>query len=465
MSSTAHGTARPEAFRLGLSDKEWLAVREETVQLTQRLIAIDTSNPPGNETALARVLQAYLAEAGVDAELHGETPDRMNLVARLKGDRPGPRVLLLSHEDVVPAPEQDWTVPPFSGAVNDGCVWGRGALDMKNQIAAHAVAVARLARSGRRLAGDVILAATSDEEVRDHNGAAWLLQNRRELVDCDYLMTEPVVDTYHAGDVSVFPLTVGEKTVAMFRLRIHGQGGHAAEPLHGENPVAKLGEILRRLEDYEPQTMISPELKAYIEATVSDRGLRERLVQTGEARAALRELALSEPKRARKLEPLFGATFSPTVLRCNSQSVNVIPTEASVDVDCRLLPSQDPEEAKSHVAEALAGVSEWEFDWLELEVSGESPKTSPLRDAIERVIGRMSPTGRVMTIHSTAGTDCPWFRAALPDVVAYGFCPSFTVGAACVEGGMHTSNEHIPVDDLGLQALFFEHAIADLLGC
>jgi acetylornithine deacetylase/succinyl-diaminopimelate desuccinylase-like protein len=465
MTSSTRGMVRPEALRLGLSGEEWLAVREETVRLTQRLISIDTSNPPGNETALAGVLQAYLADAGVDAELHGESPQRMNLVARLKGDRPGPRVLLLSHEDVVPAPEEDWIVPPFSGALEDGCVWGRGALDMKNQMAAHAVAVARLARSGKRLAGEVILAATSDEEVRDRSGARWLLENRRELVDCDYLITEPVVDTYRAGEVSVFPLTVGEKTVAMFRLRIHGQGGHASEPRHGDNPVVRLGEVLRRLEECEPETIISPELRAYIQATVSDPSLRARLVQTGAARAALRELALAEPDRARKLEPLYGATFSPTVLRCNSRSVNVIPTEASVDVDCRLLPSQDPEHARSHVARALAGFPDWEFEWVELEVSGESPKNSPLRDAVERVIARMSPRGQVMTIHSTAGTDCPWFRAALPNVIAYGFCPSFTTDTARVKGGMHTSNEHIPADDLGLQALFFEHAVADLLGC
>ncbi len=446
-----------------MSATEWLEVRRETVDLARALISVDTSNPPGNETALATVLQKYLADAGVAAELDGETPERMNLVARVKGERPGPRLLLLSHEDVVPAHESDWIAPPFSAAVQGGCVWGRGALDMKNQMAAHAVALVRLARSSRRLAGEVILAATCDEEVRDQNGAHWLLENRRELVDCDYLLTEPVVDSHHGSGSSIFPLTRGEKTVAMFRLRTRGSGGHASQPLHAENTIVKLCEMVRRLEEYEPPTIISKEVRDYIEALLPNSQLRSELVNAATARTALLRLAVTAPALARRIEPLLGATYSPTVVRCNSQSTNVIPTEASVDVDCRLLPCQDPDEAREDLARALAGIADWDFEWLEREVSGESAVCSPLRDAIEQVIAHMSSNGRVVPLYSTAGTDCPWFRKALPNVVAYGFCPSFDQDGPCGAGSMHTSNERVSVDDLGLQALFFEHAALELL--
>ena len=228
-------------------------------------------------------------------------------------------------------------------------------------------------------------------------------------------------------------------------------------------PSSKLCELVRRLEEYEPRTIISKEVRDYIEALLPNSQLRSDVVNAATARTALLRLAVTAPALARRIEPLLGATYSPTVVRCNSQSTNVIPTEASVDVDCRLLPCQDPDEAREDLARALAGIADWDFEWLECEVSGESAVCSPLRDAIERVISRMSSNGRVVSLYSTAGTDCPWFRKALPSVVAYGFCPSFDQDAPCGAGSMHTSNERVSVDDLGLQALFFEHAALELL--
>lgn len=452
-----------EASRLGVSHSDWIGVRDEAVRLLRRLIAVDTSNPPGNETALAVVLQEYLRGSGIEAEIHGEPPDRKNLVARVKGCRPGPRVLLLSHSDVVPAPEEDWLVPPFAGVVKDGCVWGRGALDMKNQMAAHAVALSRLVRSQQSIAGEVILAATSDEEVRTMSGARWLLEQEPELVRCDYLITESVLDGSRAGDISVFPLAVAEKSVAMFRLRARGEGGHASLALHELNAVTSLSEMLTRLEKLEPDTVISPDLRSFIEAMLPGSPLVPRLINVKTARAALRELALQDPKKARTFESLMGATFSPTILRTNSDSVNVIPTEASVDVDCRFLPSQDLDYVEAHVRKALSGFDDWSLEWLEVERSGESAKSTPLGEALQEVISRMSPGGQVLSIYSTAGTDMPWFRQALPDLVAYGFCPSFCYDSASAEARMHSSNERIDIDDLGLQVLFFEHALVELL--
>ena len=140
-------------------------LRAEVTDLLQRLIRLDTVNPPGNETLAAELLGEYLAESGVQYELYAKAPQRANLVARLPGSGGGPRLLLLSHTDTVLADPAEWKLDPWSGELRDGEVWGRGALDMKGQAAASAVAIASLAREGFRPRGDLIFAACADEEV------------------------------------------------------------------------------------------------------------------------------------------------------------------------------------------------------------------------------------------------------------------------------------------------------------
>ena len=126
------------------------ALRDEVVELAQGLLRIDTSNPPGNETPAAELIAAHLRAAGVECELVGPDPERLNLVARVPGAGTGPSIMLLAHTDVVPAPSDGWTVPPFAATLADGRLIGRGAVDMKNELAARVVAVAALARSGAR---------------------------------------------------------------------------------------------------------------------------------------------------------------------------------------------------------------------------------------------------------------------------------------------------------------------------
>jgi len=156
-------------------------LRDEVTDLLQRLIRVDTTNPPGNETAAAELLRDYLEPNGIECELIAKVPERANLVARIPGGD-GPSLLFLGHTDVVLADPAEWSVPPFSGELRDGMVWGRGALDMKSQVAASAVAVASLAREGHRLSGDVVLLLTADEEVNDDYGLSWLVEEHPELV-------------------------------------------------------------------------------------------------------------------------------------------------------------------------------------------------------------------------------------------------------------------------------------------
>src|SRR3954467_1567298 len=167
-----------------------VSLRDEVTELLQELIRVDTTNPPGNETAAAELLRDYLEDAGVSCELYAKIPERANLVARIPGRGDGPKLLFLSHTDVVLADAAEWTADPFGGELRSGEIWGRGALDMKGQVAASAVAIASLAREGFEPAGDLIFCATADEEVGAGFGAQWLCETHPDAVRCDYLINE-----------------------------------------------------------------------------------------------------------------------------------------------------------------------------------------------------------------------------------------------------------------------------------
>jgi acetylornithine deacetylase/succinyl-diaminopimelate desuccinylase-like protein len=193
-------------------------LREEVTDLLQRLIRVDTTNPPGNETAAAELLRNYLEANDVACELIAKVPERANLVARIPGGD-GPTLLFLSHTDVVLADPAEWSVPPFSGELRDGEVWGRGALDMKGQVAANAVAIASLARDGFRPSGDLIFAATADEEVGDDLGLSWLCREHPDAIRCDFAINEGGGDRLVLADgTAIYECTTAEKKTAPFRI-------------------------------------------------------------------------------------------------------------------------------------------------------------------------------------------------------------------------------------------------------
>src|SRR3954464_2661376 len=181
-----------------------VSLRDEVTELLQELIRIDTTNPPGNETAAAEVLLAYLEDSGAEVELYARIPERANLVARIPGRGDGPKLLFLSHTDVVLADAAEWSADPFGGELRSGEIWGRGALDMKGQVAASAVAIASLAREGFEPAGDLIFAATADEEVGAGFGAPWLCETHPDAVRCDYLVNEGSGDRVELGGKPYF---------------------------------------------------------------------------------------------------------------------------------------------------------------------------------------------------------------------------------------------------------------------
>lgn len=439
-------------------------VQKEVVDLLVDLIKVDTSNPPGNETEAARLLDAWFRARGLEGQIVGEPAHRQNFVLRLEGTRPGPTLLLLAHMDVVPAESGAWSVPPFAGVVKDDHVWGRGAGDIKNLVAAHAVAVARLAASGCDFAGTVIYCATADEEEGAECGARWLVQNRPDLVRCDYLLNEGGGEFQVVRGERVYELTTGEKGTAQFRVTVHGEAGHASVPLRKGNAVVAAAQAVLALQEHQlPVTMetLPPD---YVRMLVDDEDLCRRLLDPATARAALVELHGRDELTARLLEPHYGLTFSPTIVHSSSEAINVFPERVVVTVDCRTPAGRGEDEVRLEVGRALARLeAPWELEFVGSVMGNASADPSPLSAAIDRVMERFVPGARTVSLHCVGFTDSNWFRAAFPDVVAYGFGPYIEESVEVTSDQFHNHDERIHVKDLTFQAVFAEELARELL--
>jgi acetylornithine deacetylase/succinyl-diaminopimelate desuccinylase-like protein len=449
----------------GLAADEWNALEREVVDLFTALLRVDTTNPPGNETACALVLKDYLAGHGIVSSLVGETPQRQNLVARLDGARPGPTLTLMGHTDVVPADDAEWSVPPFAGVVKDGYVWGCGATDMKNQVAAEAVALARLKRSGADFAGTVKFAATVDEEVGDHCGVRWLCENEPDALRSEFLINEGMGGLWlPVGGHRVFLLAAGEKAFAQFRILTRGRGGHASVPEKEHSAVIDLARAVVALGLHDPPAIVSPLTAQFVDVVVTDAGLRARLKDPLTARAAGAELRRLDPEVASLVEPLLGATFTPTMLDAG-QAVNVIPTRAAASVDCRILPEMTADATRGLVAAVLDPLGiDWEFEWVDVTTANASPAPTALSVSIARVLGRDVPDALLAPMCSGSFTDSRWVREYFPDCVAYGFAPYVAESFHAMQGGRdHEPDERILVEDVTYQTLFFERLVRDLL--
>ncbi len=242
------------------------ALTQEAVEILRQLVRINTVNPPGNERPAQEYLAGLLERAGLEVTLAGPDPERPNLVARLRGKADGPVLGLLSHVDTVGADPAGWRHDPWSGALDEGCVWGRGALDMKSQTAAEVVAACSLAREGwRPERGDLVVISVSDEEV-DGTGAEWLTTQRPDLARCDYLLNEGAGELFAVGDARFYAVSVGEKGVFRFTLSTDGAAGHASLPMIADNALLKLGPLLEALAHGRPGWDMTPSVRELLAA-------------------------------------------------------------------------------------------------------------------------------------------------------------------------------------------------------
>jgi acetylornithine deacetylase/succinyl-diaminopimelate desuccinylase-like protein len=415
------------------------SLRGEVTDLLSRLIQLDTTNPPGHETAAAELLREYLEASGVECELYARVPERASLVARIRGTGDGPSLMLLSHTDVVLADPSEWSVPPFSGEVRENEVWGRGALDMKSQVAANAVALASLAREGFRPAGDLIFAATADEEVGDGFGLMWLCAEHPDAVRCDYAINEGAGDRLDFGGSVYYLCSTAEKMTAPFNVRVHGRSGHASMPGIADNALVKAARLIERIAAYRPEPQLQQEVEAFLRTVLGDVPAAADVIER--ARAV-------HPIAAELVEPLLAPTFAPTMISA-SQKRNVIPALCEIAVDCRLLPGQSPESVAGIVSDVLGSDIAHDVEWLTAEGGTRSALDTPLWEAVDAFVAEAEPGARALPICTAGFTDSHWLREAF-GTVAYGFFPMKEMRPEVAAQLIHSADERIPVGDLEL---------------
>ena len=432
-------------------------LQAEAVDLLQALLRIDTTNLPGNETAAAVLLQDYLSSHGVECELVARDPARANLIARLPGRGTGPSMALVGHTDVVPAEAGEWTHPPFSGHLDaDGFLWGRGSCDMKNEVVTRAVTLAHLARTGFRPNGDLLLLAVADEEVGvDGIGMSWLVQERPDIAT-DYALNEGAAERLELSDGrTVVTLNVGEKGAMAARVTAVGEPAASTLIAPGSRAIPRLATLIGRLDAYQPRRRLAPGTEAMLHALLPDADV------TGDLDAALASAVALHPAFADIVAPLFAMTVAPTVLH-GSSALNVSPSRASVDCDCRTVPGMSTQDVLDELSEALRSDLPYEVECVEPVVGGSSSSLdTALFDACRTWVEANDPGAVLLPTFLNGFTDSHYLREAF-GTLAYGFWPVRSTPYEVMANGVHAHDERVHVDDLGYATAFHVSACLEI---
>jgi acetylornithine deacetylase/succinyl-diaminopimelate desuccinylase-like protein len=431
-------------------------IQAETTEVLQTLVRFNTVNPPGNERAAIEYLEGHLREAGFFTELLAAEDSRPNLIATLDSEQPGPVMVYLGHVDTVLADPEEWTFDPWSGEISGNYLWGRGALDMKSQVAAEAVAAATLAREGWRPArGALKLVFVADEETGGAAGARWLTEQHPDRVRCDYLINEGAGEVFEYGGRRLYGVCCGEKGIFRFKVTARGAAGHASMPRTGDNALLKLGPVLSRIASAQPGYDLTDAPRALL------RGLGE---DPGDPVGAVRRIARENPPLTVMLEPMLGVTLTPTMAHA-SDKINVIPSQAYLKLDCRVPPGLGEDVALARLHEVLGDTAETvDIEFTEKTVGNVSTPDSPLMEAIQEWIGQQDPEASTVPVLLPGFSDSSWFRRAFPDLVAYGFFPQRHQTLLETAPLVHNADERIDVRDLGFAAEFFVDLARRLLG-
>ncbi len=422
------------------------ALTDHAFDLCQRLLRIDTTNPPGNEVVAAEMIAEELRSAGLEPQLFESAPGRGNLVVRLKGTGEKRPLLLTAHLDVVPADEESWTHPPFAGEVHDGFLWGRGAIDMKNMAAMCVAIVCRLAREGRTPDRDIIFAAVADEEAGCRYGSLWLVKHHPDLVRAEFAIGEGGGFNLNLAGKSFFTVQVAEKGVCWVRARVRGEPGHGSMP-RSDSAVVRLSAAIARLGQrglpQQPPEVVQDFIHAIGEHQPKFvRPWLPRLLHPKVAPHVLK--LLPDQSIARALNAMLGNTASPTVLRAGSKT-NVIPGVAEAEIDGRIIPGQSQEDFLRELSEVLG-------DDVELEVIHSmppvvtEPRESVLLDAILEVMGERAAGSPVVPYMLPGFTDAKAFTSL--GARWYGFAPVRMPPGVRFADLFHGHDERIPVDGL-----------------
>jgi acetylornithine deacetylase/succinyl-diaminopimelate desuccinylase-like protein len=423
-------------------------------ELLQQLIRFDTTNPPGNEGPCLTWLKELFEARGVEARLFAEIPDRPNLVVRVPGRGVAPPLLLQGHVDVVTTAGQAWTRPPFAGELVDGWVWGRGALDMKGGLAMMAGALLDCLDAATPPAGDVVLCCLADEEAGGVHGAQFLVDRHPGLFrGIRHAIGEGGGVSQHLEGTVFYPIMVAEKRSCRLRLRLRGPGGHGSR-VHRGGTMAKVGALLTRLDGARLPIHVTPVTESYL------RGLAGALREPMRSRI----LALLDPGEAERALELLGGGSGPfeSILRHTANAtmvaaghkINVIPSEAVVDLDGRMLPGFEPDQFIEEVR-SVAG-PEPEIEVLNVGPRMPEPALDAFYDLLSSILVELDRQAVPVPFLMIGGTDQRHF--AKLGIVGYGYLPLRLPTDYALET-VHAADERVPVEALDFGAAAYHQVL------
>ena len=420
-----------------------IAIHHRPAEMLQRLIRFDTSNPPGNESACIELAQGLLERSGCNVRVVAQDPERPNLIARLAGDGRAPGLLLQGHVDVVSTAGQQWSHPPFDAVEVDGCIWGRGAVDMKGGVAMMLAAFLRAAEADARPPGDVMLCLLSDEEAGGDDGARFVVENHAELFDgVRYAIGEFGGFTMDVAGRRFYPMMVAEKQLCSLRATLRGPAGHGSLPVRG-GAMGRLGRLLAALDRGRLPVHVTPTVRSMIEAIAADVPPATRMPLRALLRPRLTNAVLERlGDRGRLFDALLHNTASATVVR-GGHAHNVIPGEVSVDLDCRLLPGFGPDDIFEELR-TLARV-DVDFDVVRFDPGPPAPDMT-LFDTFAGVLRALDPAARPVPLLLPGVTDGRFF--ARLGIQTYGFLPMQLPEEMRFMELVHAEDERIPVEAL-----------------
>ena len=410
------------------------------VELLREYLRIDTTVPPGNELRGARFYQQVLEKEGIAVEVDEFAPGRANLLATLPGDGSRRPVILMNHMDVVPADPARWSVPPFSGLVKDGSIWGRGAQDMKTEGILQLLALVRAKREGLSLGRDILFLATADEEA-DFAGALRALSPEGwggRLERAEFLITEGGENLLdRAGRPVYFGVETAEKGPFWLTLRTAGTPGHGSRPI-ADSALNRLIRALERVRLHRTAMKVLPTVEKFFRDQAG-KVPEPRATWYRDIRAALRDPDVAQALYDdRDVSALLRNTISITIVR-SGYKTNVIPGTAEAELDVRLLPGEDPQVFLAELRGVIADPTVEIVAPDDFRVPNQSPADTELFRVIERVLARHYPQVPVTTKMLTGATESVLFRPV--GVVAYGFTPLLTSSEETATG--HGDDERI----------------------
>lgn len=443
-----------DSVQAALGNIAWAPYQDEAVKLLQEYLRINTSNPPGNEREAAELFHRLFDSAGIPNTIYEYVPHRADIYAVVKGDGSLRPLILLNHMDVVRADPRNWKEPPFAGNISNGDLYGRGALDMKDEGLLQAMVMLIAAREHLPLKRDLIFLATSDEEVND-TGSAWFLEHHPELVrNAEYLITEGGANLIYPGGRTVYGIGVAEKAPFWIRMVATGRGGHGSIPIPNSAPN-RLVEALNRVIHWQMPIQLLPSVEDFFHniAPLEKEPLASQFLhirQSLQNPAFVKELAANPDYNY-----MLRNTLSLTVMK-GSQQTNVIPDTAYAELDIRLLPGQDPNDFLAELRKVVDDPS------IQLErISPFRPPNSSsthtaLYRIIRQVVGEYNAQALVTPLLNNGYTESQMFRPL--GITAYGFIPVEVTPEE--EATQHAANERIPVEQLRRGVKMFSEVVA-----